>query len=151
MFRKILVPTDGSHLSDKAVQAAIDFAAETGAAVVGVAVAQLYPFMLMPEAGAMVDLSLYEAVQDQAAQQHITRLEAAARAAGVACEGIAVRAVHAYEEIIATAKSRQCDLIWMGSHGRHGLDRLLLGSETQRVLAHSKITVLVYRESVAQG
>lgn len=149
MFRNILVPTDGSPLSDKAVQAAIDFAAATGAHIVGLAVAQLYPFMLMPEAGAMVDLSLYEEVQDQAAQQHITRVQAVARAAGVPCDGITARAVHAYEEIIATAKSKQCDLIWMGSHGRHGLDKLLLGSETQRVLAHGDIPVLVYREPVA--
>ncbi len=60
MFKKILVPTDGSALSEKAAKAALDFAAQHGAAVVGLAVAEAYPFMLMPEAGAMVDLSTYE-------------------------------------------------------------------------------------------
>ena len=64
MFKKILIPTDGSPLSDASAKAALEFAAATGAAVVGLSVAQLYPFMLMPEAGAMVDLSVYEDVQD---------------------------------------------------------------------------------------
>ena len=145
MFQKILVPTDGSPLSQRAVKAAIEFAAATGATVVGLSVAQLYPFMLMPEAGSMVDLSVYEDVQDQAAQQHIRQLDEQAKAAQVRCEVLASRGIHPYEEIIATAIARQCDLIWMASHGRKGLDKLLLGSETQRVLAHSSIPVLVYR------
>lgn len=145
MFQKILVPTDGSPLSQRAVKAAIDFAAATGAAVVGLSVAQLYPFMLMPEAGSMIDLSVYEEVQDQAAQQHIRELDEQAKAAQVHCEVLTSRSIHPFEEIIATAVAKQCDLIWMASHGRKGLDKLLLGSETQRVLAHSSIPVLVYR------
>lgn len=145
MFQKILVPTDGSPLSQRAVKAAIDFAAATGAAVVGLSVAQLYPFMLMPEAGSMIDLSVYEEVQDQAAQQHIRELDEQAKAAQVRCEVLTSRSIHPFEEIIATAVAKQCDLIWMASHGRKGLDKLLLGSETQRVLAHSSIPVLVYR------
>jgi nucleotide-binding universal stress UspA family protein len=63
----------------------------------------------------------------------------------VPIEPIAKRAVHPYEEIIATATATQCDLIWMASHGRRGIDKLLLGSETQRVLARSTIPVMVYR------
>ena len=145
MFQKILVPTDGSPLSQRAVKAAIEFAAATGATIIGLSVAQLYPFMLMPEAGSMVDLSLYEDVQDQTAQQHIRLLDEQAKAAQVRCEVLTSRGIHPYEEIIATATARQCDLIWMASHGRKGLDKLLLGSETQRVLAHSSIPVLVYR------
>lgn len=145
MFHNILVPTDGSPLSQRAVKAAIDFAAATGATVVGLSVAQLYPFMLMPEAGSMVDLSVYEEVQEQSAQQHIHQLKELAEAAQVRCEVLTSRGIHPYEEIIATAKARECDLIWMASHGRKGLDKLLLGSETQRVLAHSSIPVLVYR------
>ncbi len=70
MFKKILVPTDGSPVSEKSARAAIEFAASTQASVVVLAVAQLYPYMLMPEAGAMVDLSVYEEAQDQAARQH---------------------------------------------------------------------------------
>ncbi len=145
MFKKILVPTDGSALSDKAVQAALDFAAATGASVVGLSVAQQYPFMLMPEAGAMVDLSTYEEIQDKSAQQAMDKFRQMAGATKVACEVTATRGIHPYEEIIKTATGRGCDLIWMASHGRKGLDKLLLGSETQRVLSHASIPVLVYR------
>ena len=145
MFKKILVPTDGSALSDKAVQAALDFAAATGASVVGLSVAQLYPFMLMPEAGAMVDLSTYEEIQDKSAQQAMDKFSKAAAAAKVSSEVLSTRGIHPYEEIIKAATGRGCDLIWMASHGRKGLDRLLLGSETQRVLSHASIPVLVYR------
>lgn len=145
MFKKILVPTDGSALSEKSAKAALEFAAAQGAAVVGLAVAELYPFMLMPEAGAMVDLSTYEALQDKSAQQAMDRLKALATEAKVNCEVISTRGVHPYEEIIHTANEKACDLIWMGSHGRKGLDKLLLGSETQRVLSHSTVPVMVYR------
>ncbi len=145
MFKKILVPTDGSALSDKAVQAALDFAAATGASVVGLSVAQLYPFMLMPEAGAMVDLSTYEEIQDKSAQQAMDKFSKAAAAAKVSSEVLSTRGIHPYEEIIKAATGRGCDLIWMASHGRKGLDKLLLGSETQRVLSHASIPVLVYR------
>ncbi len=149
MFRKLLIPTDGSALSEKSSKAALDFAAATGASVVGLSVAQLYPFMLMPEAGAMVDLSAYEEIQDNTAQQAMQKLKAMASAAGVTCEVLSTRGVHPYEEIIATAESKACDLIWMASHGRKGLDKLLLGSETQRVLAHAHMPVLVYRDPEA--
>ena len=145
MFKKILVPTDGSPLSEKSAKAALEFAAAHGASVVGLAVAEVYPFMLMPEAGAMVDLSTYEELQDKSAQQATERLKAMAAGAKVSCEVMSTRGVHPYEEIINAAKDKGCDLIWMGSHGRKGLDKLLLGSETQRVLSHSTIPVMVYR------
>ncbi|MBM3365423.1 MAG: universal stress protein [Betaproteobacteria bacterium] len=145
MFKKILVATDGSALSDKAVQAAARFAAAHGATIVGLSVAEIYPFMLMPEAGAMVDLSTYEELQDKSAQQAIDRLKAIVAAANVNCETLSTRGVHPYEEIINTARDKGCDLIWMGSHGRKGLDRLLLGSRAQRVLSHSTLPVMVYR------
>ena len=145
MFRKLLIPTDGSALSEKSAKAAFAFASATGASVVGLSVAQLYPFMLMPEAGAMVDLSSYEEIQDKTAQQSMQKLQAMGADAGVACEVLSTRGVHPYEEIIATATATQCDLIWMASHGRRGIDKLLLGSETQRVLARSTIPVMVYR------
>lgn len=147
MFKKILIPTDGSALSEKSAKAALDFAAQHGATVVGLAVAEAYPFMLMPEAGAMVDLSTYEELQDKSAQQAMERLRAMADAAGVSSEVLSTRGVHPYEEIINTASAKGCDLIWMGSHGRKGLDKLLLGSETQRVLSHSKLPVMVYRDA----
>ncbi|MFM7657950.1 MAG: universal stress protein [Burkholderiaceae bacterium] len=145
MFKKILLATDGSALSEKAAQAAFSFAAAQGASVVGLAVAEIYPFMLMPEAGAMVDLSTYEELQDKSAQQAIERLKAMATTAKVPCETLSTRGVHPYEEIINTARDKGCDLIWMGSHGRKGLDRLLLGSQAQRVLSHATLPVMVYR------
>lgn len=145
MFKKILLATDGSALSEKAAQAAFSFAAAQGASVVGLAVAEIYPFMLMPEAGAMVDLSTYEELQDKSAQQAIERLKAMAATAKVPCETLSTRGVHPYEEIINTARDKGCDLIWMGSHGRKGLDRLLLGSQAQRVLSHATLPVMVYR------
>lgn len=145
MFKKILVPTDGSPVSETSAKAAIEFAATTGASIVALSVAQLYPYMLMPEAGAMVDLSAYEEAQDQTAQSHVDRVKQLAAGARVACEPIATRGVHPYEEILATARDTQCDAIWIASHGRRGLDKLLLGSETQRVLAHATMPVIVYR------
>lgn len=146
MFRKILVATDGSSVSVAAASAAIEFANASGASIVGLSLAQLYPYMLMPEAGAMVDLSMYEDAQDQMAEQAVKKLEEQAKAAGVNYVVYTKRAVHPYEEIISTAQENKCDLIWMASHGRRGLDKLLLGSETQRVLAHSTIPVMVYRQ-----
>jgi len=145
MFKKILVPTDGLPVSEKSARAAIDFAAATGAAVVALSVAQLFPYMLMPEAGAMVDLSAYETAQDQTAQKHVDIIKKIAADANVTCEAIATRGVHPYEEILATASDKHCDVIWIASHGRRGLDKLLLGSETQRVLAHATIPIIVYR------
>ncbi len=145
MFKKILVPTDGSPVSETSAKAAIEFAATTGASIVALSVAQLYPYMLMPEAGAMVDLSAYEEAQDQTAQSHVDKVKQLAAGARVACEPIATRGVHPYEEILATARDTQCDAIWIASHGRRGLDKLLLGSETQRVLAHATMPVIVYR------
>lgn len=144
MFKKILVPTDGSPLSEKSAKAALAFAVTQGASVVGLAVAELYPFMLMPEAGAMVDMTHYEEIQDKSAQQAMQRLNALATAAGVPCEVLSTRGVHPYEEIVSTAASKGCDLIWMASHGRKGIDKLLLGSETQRVLTHTSLPVMVW-------
>ncbi len=145
MFKKILVPTDGSPLSDKAVAAAMQLAAAHGATVVGLAVAELYPFMLMPEAGAMVDMATYEELQDKSAQQAIAKLKAMAADASVPCSTLSTRGVHPWEEIVKTASAEGCDLIWMASHGRRGIDKLLLGSETQRVLSHTSIPVMVWR------
>jgi nucleotide-binding universal stress UspA family protein len=145
MFTKILVPTDGSPMSEKSAKAAIEFAASKGAGLVALSVAQLYPYMLMPEAGAMVDLSAYEEAQDQTANKHVQAVKKMADEAKVSCETIVTRGVHPYEEILAAAGSSHCDAIWIASHGRRGLDKLLLGSETQRVLAHATMPVVVYR------
>jgi len=145
MFKKILVPTDGSLISEKSAKAAIEFAAINKASIVVLSVAQSYPYMLMPEAGAMLDLSIYEEAQDQAAQSNATKIKILAENAKVDFEIVVTRGTHPYKEIIATANEKHCDVIWIASHGRRGLDKLLLGSETQRVLAHSVLPVVVYR------
>jgi nucleotide-binding universal stress UspA family protein len=102
MFKKILVPTDGSPISEKSAKAAIEFAAATKASIVALSVAQLYPYMLMPEAGAMLDLSSYEQAQDQAAQSNADKLKTLAESAKVGCEIIVKRGVHPYEESTGT-------------------------------------------------
>lgn len=145
MFKKILLPTDGSPISEKSAKAALEFAAINKASIVVLSVAQSYPCMLMPEAGAMLDLSIYEEAQDQAAQANATKIKILAENAKVDFEIVVTRGTHPYEEIIATANEKYCDVIWIASHGRRGLDKLLLGSETQRVLAHSVLPVVVYR------
>ena len=145
MFKKILVPTDGSPISEKSAKAALEFAAINKASIVVLSVAQSYPYMLMPEAGAMLDLSIYEEAQDQAAQANATKIKILAENAKVDFEIVVTRGTHPYEEIIATANEKHCDVIWIASHGRRGLDKLLLGSETHRVLAHSVLPVVVYR------
>jgi nucleotide-binding universal stress UspA family protein len=145
MFKKILVPTDGSPVSEKSAKAAIEFAAINKACIVVLSVAQSYPYLLMPEAGAMLDLSIFEEAQDQAAQANATKIKILAEDAKVDFEIVVTRGTHPYEEIITTANDKHCDVIWIASHGRRGLDKLLLGSETQRVLAHSVLPVVVYR------
>ena len=145
MFKKILVPTDGSPVSEKSAKAAIAFAAINKACIVVLSVAQSYPYLLMPEAGAMLDLSIFEEAQDQAAQANATKIKILAEDAKVDFEIVVTRGTHPYEEIITIANDKHCDVIWIASHGRRGLDKLLLGSETQRVLAHSILPVMVYR------
>ena len=145
MFKKILVPTDGSPVSEKSAKAAIEFAAINKACIVVLSVAQSYPYLLMPEAGAMLDLSIFEEAQDQAAQANATKIKILAENAKVDFEIVVKRGTHPYEEIITIANDKHCDVIWIASHGRRGLDKLLLGSETQRVLAHSILPVMVYR------
>jgi nucleotide-binding universal stress UspA family protein len=143
MFSKILVASDGSPLSAKAADAAIAFARESGAELIVLSVAVMYP--LLPEAGATVDLSAFEEAARAEAQALIEPVAAAAAQGHVRCELVVRYAPDPWREIVALAEERGCDCIWMASHGRRGLDRLLLGSETQRVLAHTAIPVMVYR------
>ena len=145
MFRKILVATDGSALSDEAAAAAVEFARATNASMVALSVAESYVTPVLPDGGVVVDTRDLDAAFSQAAQQHAGKVEAAARQAGVPCEAVVRQGYAAHEEITAAAREHGCDLIWMASHGRRGLDRLLLGSVAQKVLTYSSIPVLVYR------
>jgi nucleotide-binding universal stress UspA family protein len=144
MYRKILVPTDGSALSQQAATAAIEFARAHGAELLVLCVAQPDPLMLADgamAAGAGGDSrTLLEA-----ARQSVDQVLQQARAAGVACRGTVALSFLPHEEIIRAAAEHGCDLVFMASHGRRGLSRLLAGSVTQNVLAYSNIPVLVLR------
>jgi nucleotide-binding universal stress UspA family protein len=143
MFRKILVATDGSPLSAKAADAAIAYARESGAELLALSVAVLYP--LPPEAGAYTDVAAFQDAARAEAQQFLEPIAAAAAREHVKCELVVRYAPRPWQEIIAVAEEQGCDCIWMGSHGRTGADRFLLGSETQKVLGHTTIPVMVYR------
>ncbi|MDR2926560.1 MAG: universal stress protein [Azoarcus sp.] len=147
MFKHVLVPTDGSPLSDTAVTRAIAFASEIGARLTFFYSQPDFPMPIYGE-GALIDPTTPEqfaqsAVQE--AQRILDRAKAEAEAAGVSADADSMTSETPYEAIIAAADQHGCDLIFMASHGRRGIAGLLLGSETQKVLTHSKTPVLVYR------
>ena len=146
MFKTILVPTDGSERSEKAIASAIDYAQHCQSKIIGISVAEPYPFSPLAESAMAIDPGLYEENVRSLAEQHVQRIADAAQAAGVACETTTVLAFAPDEEIVNAAKKYHCDVIFIASHGRSGLSRLFLGSKTQKVLAHSNVPVLVLRE-----
>jgi nucleotide-binding universal stress UspA family protein len=148
MFKHILVATDGSRLSDKAVDTAIRLAAKLGAKLTGFHVTEEYPVTAFPEyaiAYGGLTAEDWTAGQEKRARRILDRVVARAGKAGVACNTGFKLAVHPYESIVEQARKRRCDLIVMASHGRRGLQGLVLGSETNKVLTHSKVPVLVCR------
>lgn len=147
MFKHILVPTDGSPLSSDTVKRAIAFARETGAKVTFFFAKPDYPVAFYGE-GALIDPTTpdkFAEMADKQAQEILAAHEASAKAEGVASASLSSVSDIPYEAIIAAAETSGADLIFMASHGRRGISGLLLGSETQKVLTHSKIPVLVYR------
>jgi len=145
MFQRILVPTDGSDLSKKAVRAAIRLAAGTGARLVAFhAIPKFRTFTL--DAQMLEDTAgEYRAVSVARARTLLAAVAAEARKAGVACDTAHASSDQPWAAIIREAKRKRCDLVLMASHGRRGLQGVLLGSETQKVLTHSSVPVLVYR------
>lgn len=148
MYKKILVPTDGSDLSEQAVTAAIDFARASGASIVALSVVEPYP-LIAAEGAMAIDIGVEMAQRRQVALENVEKVAQAAQAAGVGCSIATAYSPVPHEEIINAAAVNGCDLIFMASHGRHGLSRLLAGSVTQKVLAGSTIPVLVLRPQVA--
>lgn len=144
MFKHILVPTDGSPLSEAAVAHAIEFAKSIGAKVTGLHV--IPPFHTFTYDSEMLEDTREQFDKDsQAHAEHfLAKIESMAKEAGVECRTMYVLHDHPYEAIIDTAKEAGCDVIAMASHGRKGMKGLLMGSETQKVLTHSTIPVLVY-------
>ena len=148
MYKKILLPTDGSPVSRKAVKQGIAFAKAIGATVVGFFSPEEYPTAASSEyfpLAAYLSRSEFAVAVKEAAQKQLAFIEQAAAQAGVPYEGIYQVSSAPWEAIIEAAKKQKCDLIFMGSHGRGGLAGVLLGSQTTKVLTHSKIPVLVAR------
>ena len=144
MFKRILVPTDGSELTAKAVAKAIDLAKALGASIYTLSVKEPFPYSAISEMQPVPPQEFFDA-QERIAAERVNSVREAAKAAGLACEAHTIEAVHPWEAIIDHAKANACDLIVMSSHGRRGVTALLLGSETQKVLTHSTLPVLVVR------
>jgi nucleotide-binding universal stress UspA family protein len=145
MFKHILLPTDGSPLSEAAVEKGIDFAKSIHARVTGLCVVpKEYPSYYEAE----IPGSFREQAEAECkanAKVHLSALRKVAQGAGVACDVAMETTDQPHEAIVNVAEQKGCDLIMMASHGRRGVGALLIGSETQKVLTHSKIPVLVYR------
>ncbi|GAB3358284.1 MULTISPECIES: universal stress protein [Giesbergeria] len=147
MYQHILIATDGSELSDKAVQSGLSLAALAGASVIALKVVPRYPRSYF-EGGLPVDAQDIERIEkqwDEAAHALVNKIKADGEAQGVTVQSVIAKSDLVAEAIIAAAKKHECDLIVMASHGRKGIQRMLLGSETQHVLTHSHIPVLVLR------
>ena len=149
MYKHILIATDGSELADRALAHGLALAKELKAPVTVVTVTQLWSALEMAqEAGIKANLNPVRQFEDMMAASAKVILDAAAdraKVAGVTCELVHVPDRHPAEGIIAIAETKSCDLIVMASHGRRAVGRVLLGSQVNEVLAHSKVPVLVVR------
>ncbi|HUX26486.1 MAG TPA: universal stress protein [Burkholderiales bacterium] len=147
MFKNILIPTDGSKLSVKSIKSGVAFAKSIKAQITGCHVVEPFqPYYfgdyIPPD---MPTAEEFERQARQAGEKYLEQIKTEALAAGLKYHGSVVMADTPYSGIIDAAKKAKCDLIFMASHGRRGLSGILLGSETHKVLTHSKIPVLVYR------
>ena len=148
MYKHILVPTDGSTLSQKAIKTATELARGMKAKVTALHVIAPYTPPIMMESAiaySVASPSEYRKSTEQAAQKMLDKVKAGVEAKKVSCDTAFVTDAQPWDAIVKLAKSRNCDLIVMASHGRRGLQGVLLGSETNKVLTHSKTPVLVCR------
>ena len=147
MYKHILLPTDGSALARGAVRAGIKFAKSVGAKVTGFYAAP--PATPLEFKGLLpvgyTDPAEHARLIERAAARYLAVIEQAATAAGVRCKLEHVTSDYPADAIVAAAIRNKCDLIFMASHGHRGFTASLLGSQTQKVLAQSKLTVMVYR------
>ena len=144
MFKCILVPTDGSDITAKAVTTAIGLARSVGAQLQTIGVKEPFPYSAISEMQPTPPQEFFDA-QERIAAARVKAVVDLCQQAGVPCQSQTVEALHPWEAIIEHAQRTGCDLIVMASHGRRGVAALLLGSETQKVLTHSKVPVLVVR------
>lgn len=148
MYKHILVPTDGSKLSAKAVRVAARLAGTFQARLTGLCVIPPYVPPVYTEGMTSYGITSprqYKQIKDKEAKKALAVVDIEAQTAGVVASKISLTAEQPWKAIIGTARSKKCDLIVMASHGRRGLAALLLGSETTKVLTHSSIPVLVCR------
>lgn len=145
MYHHILIPTDGSQISATAVEKTMAFARHAGAKVTVVTVTE--PFQIFSVDPMQISGTEPEYLQHakEQATRHLDDAVLIAKRFGVHCETVQVEHLHPYQAIIAVAAEKGCDLIAMASHGRRGVAALVLGSETIKVLTHSKLPVIVYR------
>lgn len=147
MFKRILIPTDGSAVANKAVRAGIRFAREVGAKVIGYYATEV----MSPRAygnGYVIDEKLMAELDRRArevGEKHLAAMAKLAKDAHVRFESVCSKSITPHEGIVATARRKKCDAIFIASHGRSGIARLVMGSVTSKVLANSKIPVVVYR------
>ena len=147
MYKCILIATDGSPLSDKAVESGLSLAALSGATVIALKVVPHYPRSYF-EGGLATDTNDMKRIEKQWSEAALTlvkEIKAKGELQNVAVTAVVVKSDLVAEAVIETAHNHQCDLIVMASHGRKGLQRMLLGSETQHVLTHANMPVLVLR------
>lgn len=144
MYKHILIPTDGSDITGKAIETAVALAKLTGAQLTALAVKEPFPYSAISEMQPVPPQEFFNA-QERIAVQNLQIVKEACAAAGMSCAAVSVEALHPWEAILEQAKADGTDLVVMASHGRRGVSALLLGSETQKVLTHSTIPVLVVR------
>jgi nucleotide-binding universal stress UspA family protein len=148
MYKRILIATEGSEFGNKALTHGLALAKALNASVVVVTVTEAWSAFELAHMARLGDrnpIEKYEDMVSKAGSNILTHAADAAKAQGVSCETVHVRDRHPAEGIIATAKDKGCDLIVMASHGRRGVDRMLLGSQANEVLTHSKVPALIVR------
>jgi nucleotide-binding universal stress UspA family protein len=145
VFRHILIPTDGSELAEKAIDYGVALAKDQGARITALTVSKPFHVVTL-EPGMLTDTpATYAKHVAERTRTHLDVVSRAAKAAGVTCDAVSVEHEHPYQGIIESAQNRGCDLIVMASHGRSGVSAIVLGSQTVKVLTHSKVPVLVHR------
>ena len=144
MYQRILFPNDGSEISTKALNHAIGLARLCNAELCVLSVKEPFPYSAISEMQPTAPQEFFDH-QERVASGRVKAALDTATAAGVKCVGHTLEGSHPWEAILEHAKTQACDLIVMASHGRRGMSALLLGSETQKVLTHSTVPVLVVR------
>jgi nucleotide-binding universal stress UspA family protein len=147
MFDTILVPTDGSPLSAKAIKAALQFANEHGSEIIAFSVTEPYRYSVLADGfiADTTDTEEFDEDMERLAKAHVEEVATLANAQHVRCRTSTARSYDPAHEIIEATKRYHCDVIFMATHGRSWLGSLLAGSETQKVLTHSSIPVVVFR------